>query len=140
MPDDEVSMSDECYEIRNGDFPALGAQGFFVRSQTVVSRRVAGETVIVPVRGKVGDLASIYSFNETGSLIWNLLETPRTLREVADGLAQEFDVKRERAESDTAIFVNDMLLAGLVEVPKGTVGKGTQGPVGREGRAAAGAR
>ncbi len=42
----------------------------FVRSQSVVSRRVAGETLIVPVRGKVGDLASIYSFNGTGSLIW----------------------------------------------------------------------
>ena len=47
-----------------------------VRSQSVVARVVAGETLIVPVRAKVGDLASIYSFNGTGSLIWNLLDAP----------------------------------------------------------------
>ena len=38
----------------------------FTRSRSVVSRVVAGETLIVPVRGKVGDLASIYSFNGSG--------------------------------------------------------------------------
>ena len=45
----------------------------FIRSQSVVARVVAGETLIVPIRGKVGDLASIYSFNGTGTLIWKLL-------------------------------------------------------------------
>ena len=35
----------------------------FVRSRAVVARVVAGETLIVPVRAKVGDLASIYSFS-----------------------------------------------------------------------------
>ncbi|MBZ5689562.1 MAG: PqqD family protein [Acidobacteriia bacterium] len=50
-----------------------------VRSQSVVARVVAGETLIVPVRARVGDLASIYSFNGTGSLIWKLLESPKTV-------------------------------------------------------------
>ena len=36
-----------------------------VRSQAVVARVVAGETLIVPIRDKVGDLASIYSLNGT---------------------------------------------------------------------------
>ena len=70
---------------------------FFVRSRAVVSRVVARETLIVPVRGKVGDLASIYSFNETGSLIWKLLDTPRTVGEVVgavavSGLSSEEDI------------------------------------------------
>ena len=42
-----------------------------VGSRAVVARVVAGETLIVPIRGKVGDLASIYGFSGTGSLIWN---------------------------------------------------------------------
>ncbi len=46
----------------------------FVRSQSVVSRRVSGETLIVPVGGKVGYLASLYSFKEVASFIWQLLE------------------------------------------------------------------
>jgi hypothetical protein len=87
----------------------------FVRSQSVVSRRVAGETLIVPVRGKVGDLASIYSFNETGSLIWQLLENPRNLNQLAASLQQEFAVNEDQAERDVSQFLSDMLSVGLVE-------------------------
>jgi hypothetical protein len=87
----------------------------FIRSQSVVSRRVAGETLIVPIRGKVGDLASIYSFNETGSLIWQALETPKSLGELIEVVEAEYSVEREQAESDATQFLNDMLAAGLVE-------------------------
>lgn len=132
-------MSGECYENRNREnadvSPAAGEE-ILVRSQAVASRTVAGETLIVPVRGKVGDLASIYSFNETGSLIWRLLETPMTLTAIVAAMAREFDVTQERAESDAVRFVREMLSIGLVEVQKA----GTERPVGREGLAAAGAR
>ena len=84
----QLSIRGESYE---NDGP------LFIRSQSVVSRVVAGETLIVPVRGKVGDLASIYNFNRTGSLIWKLLETPRSMNELVTEVAQEFDVDRERA-------------------------------------------
>ena len=57
----------------------------FVRSRAVVARVVAGETLIVPVRAKVGDLASIYSFNGTGSLIWKLLEVAANRGATGDG-------------------------------------------------------
>jgi hypothetical protein len=87
----------------------------FVRSQAVVSRRVAGETLIVPVRGKVGDLASIYSFNQTGSLIWQWLETPKSLPELIGALEQEYAIAAPQAEGDVTQFLNDMLSAGLVE-------------------------
>jgi hypothetical protein len=91
----------------------------FVRSQAVVSRRVAGETLIVPVRGKVGDLASIYSFNETGSLIWQSLETPKGLSELIITVENEYAVEQEQAERDVTQFLNDMLSAGLVEARPG---------------------
>ena len=96
-------------------WPPLSSQ-VFVRSQSVVSRRVAGETLIVPIRGKVGDLASIYSFNETGSLIWQTLETPKSLVELIELIEAEYSVDREQAESDATRFLNDMLAVGLVEV------------------------
>src|ERR1700730_4668085 len=89
----------------------------FVRSQSVVSRRVSGETLIVPVRGKVGDLASIYSFNEVGSLIWQLLEMPRDVSELVSAVEREYDVDPQRARQDVLKFLNEMLSVDLVEVP-----------------------
>jgi hypothetical protein len=127
----------------------------FVRSRAVVSRVVARETLIVPVRGKVGDLASIYSFNETGSLIWKILEKPRAVADVVSEVAEAYEVDAERVQQDAMRFLSDMQTAGLIEVcgcevssvqdflaavPGAVEAPGTEGPVGREGLAAADAR
>ncbi len=87
----------------------------FVRSQAVVARVVGGQTLLVPVRSRVGDLASIYTFNETGTLIWKILESPRTVSEMAASVAQEFAVDPAQAERDVSRFVGEMRSIGLVE-------------------------
>lgn len=111
----------------------------FVRSQSVVARVVAGETLIVPIRAKVGDLASIYSFNSTGSLIWKLLEAPRRVSDLAMAVAEEYEVDPLDAERDVTEFVNEMKAVGLVEASASVAMAGAEAPVGREGLAAAGA-
>lgn len=88
----------------------------FTRSRSVVSRVVAGETLIVPVRGKVGDLASIYSFNGTGSLIWKLLDTSKSLADLIEAVEREYEVEPEQAQKDVTQFLNDMASVGLVDV------------------------
>jgi hypothetical protein len=106
--------------LRKTEFPEDASvrcsEQLFVRSQAVVSRRVAGETLIVPVRGKVGDLASIYSFNGTGSLIWELLQSPAGLTELIATVEHEYEVPHGQAEKDVTQFLKDMLSVGLVEL------------------------
>jgi hypothetical protein len=109
----------------------------FVRSQSVVSRRVSGETLIVPVRGKVGDLASIYSFNEVASLIWQLLEVPREVSELVSVVEREYDVDSQQAQQDVSKFLNDMLSVGLVEVTDAMHTTEAEWPMGRDGLATA---
>jgi hypothetical protein len=154
-------------EKANDERMAISDTQIFVRSRAVVSRVVAGETLIVPVRGKVGDLASIYSFNETGSQIWKLLDSPRAVGELVSGVAEEYLVDTEQVRQDVVRFLSEMRGVGLVEIslieippaqiqmgatedcavesglaelPEAAVVAGTEGPVGREGLAAADAR
>jgi hypothetical protein len=89
----------------------------FIRSRSVASRVVAGETLLVPIRSRVGDLASIYSFNGTGTSIWKLLETPKTVAELVVAVAQEYNAEQERVEKDVKEFLGEMLSVGLAEVP-----------------------
>ena len=89
----------------------------FIRSQSVVARVVSGETLIVPIRGKAGDLASIYTFNGAGTLIWKLLDSPKTIAQLAESVAQEYEVDAAQAERDVESFVTEMNAVGLVEVP-----------------------
>lgn len=84
------------------------------RSPSVVSRQIAGETLVVPIRGKVGDLAAIYSFNETASTLWAALEHPKSLEHLASLLCHSFDVGWDDARRDVRVFVNEMQAAGLL--------------------------
>jgi hypothetical protein len=90
----------------------------YVRSQSVVSRRIAGETLIVPVRGKVGDLASIYSFNATGTLLWESLASPQSFADLVEVIHREYAVEVEQADRDVRQFLSDAISAGLIEMSK----------------------
>jgi len=87
----------------------------YVRSNSVVSRVIAGETLIVPVRGGVGDLASIYSLNPVASSIWNAIAQPCSPQEIVDRIQQEFAAERQQVEQDVNAFLVEMESAGLVE-------------------------
>src|ERR1700693_4867618 len=111
-------MSAECHQTRTEEIvPCIAETGqqFFTRARSVVSRVVGGETLIVPVRGKVGDLASIYSIKGTGSLIWQLLDVPRALPELVGAVEREYGVGQEQAQRDVTQFLDDMLSVGLVQ-------------------------
>jgi hypothetical protein len=88
----------------------------YVRSESVVSRVIAGETLIVPVRRGVGDLASIYSLNEVGSAIWEAVSQPRNRGDIVDFIARDFDGELHQIEGDVDVFLAEMRSAGLIQV------------------------
>src|SRR5260370_41940287 len=79
----------------------------FVRSRSVVSRRVSGEALIVPVRGKLGDLAPIYSFNEVASLILQFLGMQRDLSELVYAVWRENDFDPAPARRGVSEFLKE---------------------------------
>jgi len=87
----------------------------YVRSNSVVSRVIAGETLIVPVRGGVGDLASIYSLNEVGSSIWSAIAQPCSEDKIIEHIEAEFTGEHGQVERDVTSFLSEMQSAGLVE-------------------------
>jgi hypothetical protein len=86
----------------------------FIRSDSVVSRVIADETLIVPIRRGVGDLQSIYSLNAVASAIWNEMSEPRDKNEIVQLIEREFDSPREVVSSDVDSFLAEMTAAGLV--------------------------
>jgi hypothetical protein len=86
----------------------------YVRSDTVVSRVIAGETLIVPISKGVGDLASIYTLNPVASTIWDAVSRPRSKDEIVQLIAQEFEAERQQIECDLDAFLVEMESVGLV--------------------------
>ncbi len=86
----------------------------FARQGEFVSRRIAGETILVPVRGRVGDLDSIFNLNETACFIWNRIDGRTALSEIVAEVCSEFDVGPDAAGADARQFLAALQGAGLV--------------------------
>jgi hypothetical protein len=79
-----------------------------IKKGEFVTRSIAGEAIVVPVRGHVGDLDAIYNFNEVGAFIWNLIDGQTSIQTIVNAVCDVFDVPPEVAEKDIA-----QLLAAL---------------------------
>jgi len=86
----------------------------FRRSDSLVTRDLAGEKVIIPVRGKVGDLRSIYTLNDVGSDVWDLLDGQRPVEEIVNHLQQEYEVDPVTLSADIRRLLGEMHQEGLI--------------------------
>jgi hypothetical protein len=89
----------------------------YVRSESVVSRVIAGETLIVPIRKGVGDLASIYSLNGVASLIWDVVREPRDYEQIVQAVQSEFSSEGAEVREDVKGFLQEMCALGLICPP-----------------------
>jgi hypothetical protein len=85
------------------------------RKGEYVTRSIAGETLVVPVRGQVGDLEAIYSLNEVGAFIWDQIDGRTSVTQVADAVRGEFEVAPQQAETETFEFIAALEAAGMIE-------------------------
>jgi len=87
----------------------------FHRSGNYAVRRIAGETIVVPIRAQAADLDSVYVLNEVGGAIWGQLEAHRSAEDIALAVADEFEVTEAVAGADVEQFLALLAGAGLVE-------------------------
>ncbi len=78
-----------------------------------VTRQIGGETIIVPVRGGVGDLNSIYTLNAPGADIWQMMRAGKPVPEIAAAVCREYEVSTEEATQDIVDFMNNLRASGL---------------------------
>ena len=74
----------------------------------MVFRRIGDEVVLVPIRWQTADMESIYTLNETGAAIWEMLDGQRTLAQIRDALVDAYNVAPEDAERDAIEFIQTM--------------------------------
>jgi hypothetical protein len=86
----------------------------FVKENDLVTRDIAGESIIVPIKGHVGDLEGIFTLNEVGAMIWRLIDGRTTGRQLAEAVRNEYDPGASEAEKDVVDFLRSLEDAGLI--------------------------
>ena len=88
----------------------------YQKHPSIVSREIAGEVILIPIRHKVGDLEGIYTLNETGARTWMLMDGKRTLAQIRDKIIDEYDVDIDQTENDLLELVDQLISIGALEI------------------------
>jgi hypothetical protein len=86
----------------------------YIRSIDVVSRKIAGELFLVPIKGKMADMDNIFTLTAVAEYIWDSLDGRKSLSEILNNVLDRFDIEREQAESDIREFIMELMSAGLI--------------------------
>jgi hypothetical protein len=86
----------------------------FIRDQDVVSRKIAGELFLVPVKGKLAHMEQIFTLTSVAEYIWDRLDGQKNLHDIREGVIAQFDVGQEQAEPDIREFIIELMEAGLI--------------------------
>lgn len=80
----------------------------FRKNGEIVTRAIAGETFLVPIRGRLADMQKIFSLNPVGKFIWENLDGVKSLGEISEGIQSVFDVAKEEADADLGSFIAEL--------------------------------
>lgn len=81
-----------------------------------VIRKIAGQTMAIPVGSRVNDLHGMIALNETGAFLWECLQQEQTAESLVRALVNEYDVTQEHAAVSVEAFRQELIKENLLEV------------------------
>ena len=109
---DNISLTEDAVAARDlfKDMPApIWTERVYRKSQDFVSREVAGEYILVPIRKKLNEVSGIYVLNETGASLWRRIDGRRSVGTIMEDFCREFDVTAAKLEQDFHSLIEDLL-------------------------------
>lgn len=94
----------------------INLEDVYMPSEKVVAREIEGELIIVPLESGVADFNdALYSLNETGRKIWNLLSPHTSLEMICSQLSEEFDAPGENIKKDVFTLFQKLIEMEIVK-------------------------
>lgn len=87
----------------------------YVPSEDVVARDVHGEFIIIPITSGISESdEDIFSLNKFGKAIWDKLDGRRSLKDVTEVLALEFESSESEIENDVLGLTEELLKRKMI--------------------------
>ena len=89
----------------------IGLDSMVSQSAGLVAADMDGQKVMLNI-----DKGKYYGLDNIGSRIWELVEKPRTIRELMAVLLNEYDVEDNTCQRDVLAFLNKLHAQGLIDI------------------------
>lgn len=77
-------------------------------SPDIVTKKTGNEYVLVPLANNIADMNKLFTLNETGAFIWELIDGKKNVGEIVAKFTEEFDIDHETATKDILSFIKNM--------------------------------
>ena len=89
----------------------ISESSIVVVTKDQVSCDLSGEAAILNLKSGV-----YFGLNTVGASIWELIQEPRTVKEIRDSILEEFNVDPDRCENDILEILQELSTHGLIEI------------------------
>jgi len=93
----------------------MNLNSIYQKREDIVTRQIADETLLVPIRSHLADMQRIFALNRVAEYIWQQLDGKRNLKEIHNGIMANFEVEKNRAGSDIQEFISQLMESDIIE-------------------------
>ena len=93
----------------------IAESSIVVATPDQISSDLGGESVILHMKTGV-----YHGLNEVGARVWDLIEKPKTVKEIKQVLLEEYEVEADVCTDDLFSLLNELKTAGLIKVTNET--------------------
>ena len=86
----------------------------YKKRDEVMSRRIAGEVLLVPIKGNLADMQKLFVLEGVGEFIWERLDGNQTVQQLEDAVCENFEVMADDARNDIEEFIGRLKERGLI--------------------------
>ena len=88
-------------------------------SKDIVSREIEDELIIIPISSGIGDAEDdMYSLNETGRSIWDLVDGKNSIGQITEQLRSMHDSSGNEIDDDVIGLISELLKRNIVKQVK----------------------
>lgn len=81
-----------------------------------VLRQITDMWVVLPLAEQTVDFSGMLTLNDSGAMLWKLLEQGSSKDMLVEALTAEYEVSRQDAEKDVDDFIAKLVQAGCAEL------------------------
>lgn len=87
----------------------------YQRQNQIITRQIAGETLLVPIRYQIDEIQHLFAMNPVASHIWQTMDGKMTVADLISSVCATFDAEKAQVEEDVFGFIEELMLANLIK-------------------------
>ena len=86
----------------------------YEKNESLVTREIADETILVPVKGTLASLQQVFVLNPVAAFIWQRIDGATDVATILSAILERFEITEDQARTDLDELIGSLEQAELI--------------------------